>query len=144
MAGVNNLDLKLNEAHYTLYIIHYTLFVHCTLYIIHYKFDKFNPSSLHYSGMSIKSDSGVGQARKSLSKLGKFDVKAKRNWCSESQLGCQWVGGAEGKARLGASSLNTLFKVSHSPEFPSLTGRVSAGAWCPCPAREGEGLLGPG
>ena len=94
--------------------------------------------------MSIKSDSGVGQARKSLSKLGKFDVKAKRNWCSESQLGCQWAGGAEGKARLGASSLNTLFKVSHSPEFPSLTGRVSAGAWCPCPAREGEGLLGPG
>ena len=36
--------------------------------------------------MSIKSDSGVVQARKSLSKLGKFDVKTKRNWCSESQL----------------------------------------------------------
>ena len=59
--------------------------------------------------MSIKSDSGVGQAKKSLSKLGKFDVKTKRSWCSESQL--EWAGGAEGKPRLGARSLNTLLKV---------------------------------
>ena len=63
--------------------------------------------------MSIKSDSGVGQAKKSLSKFGKFEVKTKRSWCSESQL--EWAGAGEGKPRLGARSLNTLLKVSPAP-----------------------------
>lgn len=83
---------------------------------------------IHYSAMSIKSDSGVGCAARQVCSVVRCEVVSQRtarsnnrNWCSESQLEQREGTGLTGRLQGGshnkpfkALSLNTLMKVSFS------------------------------